>query len=382
MSDPDASGDAAAAAADATPPNIQTQIESLSEAQAKTVKPVDLIDPVNKELLGSPGDAPDVAVYSGQTDDYVRWRRDVTNAISTAGLGWATKFFREELSLTLESVVGDPVFINEHYPVLTKQQGARLNSARAAKIARARAQVYGIVLASIAPAVAESICDGGANVGRDPDKLVTAITTHARGTDSRVTGAAAVRQFYELQWRKQAPTLVAQVDASFADMYKLQRITAALGESGYILSAQQLMVKAMSMMPIELIPHVRTHQGCTTLQQLQDEMKKDAGRLDGSATAGLTSFVTQTDRLHDLEALEARIDRKLAALASSGGAPNGGTSRPPRVRQHSHAVMTDPKTPPDSSKRWKWCKHHGSWSSTHDSSGCYIAHPELAPPRD
>jgi len=50
------SGDAAPAAVDA-PPNIQTEIEALSEAQAKTVKPVDLIDPVNKDLLGSPGDA-------------------------------------------------------------------------------------------------------------------------------------------------------------------------------------------------------------------------------------------------------------------------------------------------------------------------------------
>jgi len=374
------SGDAAPAAVDA-PPNIQTEIEALSEAQAKTVKPVDLIDPVNKDLLGSPGDAPDVDVYSGQTEDYVRWRRDVTNAISTAGLGWASTFFREQLDLTLESVVGDPVFIHPHYPVLTKQQGARLNSAREAKIARARAQVYGIVLASIAPAVAESICDGGAGVGRDPDKLVNAVTTHARGTNSAVTGAAAVRQFYELQWRKQAPTLVAQVDASFADMYKLQRITAALGETGYILSAQQLMVKAMQMMPIELTPHVRTYQGCTTLQELQNEMRKDAGRHDGSAAAGLTSFVTQTDRLNDLEALEARIDRKLAALASSGGKPDVGSGRP-RPRHHPHAVMTDPKTPPDSSKRWKWCKHHGSWSTTHDSSGCYIAHPEQAPPRD
>ena len=356
---------AAAAAA------IQGQLAALPEAQAKTVKPADLIDPVNAALLGSPGDAPDVIAYSGQTDDYVRWQRDLTNAISTAGLGWATEFFRKQLHLTLEPVVGAPVYIHDSYPVLTKQQAARLNSARAAKIARAREQVYGIVLASIASSVAESICEGGAGVGRDPDKLVAAITVHARGTDARVTGADAVRQFYELPWCKQHKTLVAQVDASFASMYRLQRITLALGEDGYALSAQQLMVKAVSMMPTDLTPHVRTYQGCTTLQQLQDEMKKDAGRLDGSAAAGLTSFVTQTDRLHELEA---RIDRKLKELAGAG---DGG-----RPRQHSRAVMTNPATPPDSSKRWSWCEHHGSWSSTHKSSGCYIAHPELAPQRD
>ena len=179
-----------------------------------------------------------------------------------------------------------------------------------------------------------------------------------------------MRQFYELQWRKSPKTLVAQVDASFADMCRLQRVTLALGEEGCSLSAQQLMVKAVSMMPTDLTPHVRTHQGCTTLQQLQDEMKKDAGRLDGSAAAGLTSFVTQTDRLQELEA---RIDRKLKELASAG---DGGRPR------HSRAVMTNPATPPDSSKRWSWCEHHGSWSSTHKSSGCYIAHPELAPKRD
>ena len=366
-----------AAAAAAT---IQDQLAALSEAQAKTVKPVDLIDPVNTELLGSPGDAPDVIVYSGQTDDYVRWQRDITNAISTAGLGWATEFFRGQLHLTLEPVVGVPVYIHEHCPVLTKQQGARLNSARAAKMARAREQVCGVVLASIAPSVAESITEGGAGVGRDPDKLVAAITVHARGTDARVTGADAVRQFYELQWRESPKTLVAQVDASFADMHRLQRVTLALGEDGYALSAQQLMVKAVSMMPSDLTPHVRTHQGCTTLQQLQNEMKKDAGRLDGSAAAGLTSFVTQTDRLQELEA---RIDLKIKELAGAGdsGRSRAGDSGRPR-REHSRAVMTNPATPPDSSRRWQWCEHHGSWSATHKSSGCYVAHPELAPKRD
>ena len=356
---------AAAAAA------IQGQLAALPEAQAKTVKPADLIDPVNAALLGSPGDAPDITAYSGQTDDYMRWERDTTNAISIAGLGWATEFFRKQLNLTLEPVVGAPVYIHGSYPVLTKQQAARLNSARAAKIARAREQVYGIVLSSIAPSVAEAICEGGAGVGRDPDKLVAAITVHARGTDARVTGADAVRQFYELPWSKQQKTLVDQVDASFASMYRLQRVTLALGEDGYVLSAQQLMVKAVAMMPADLTPHVRTYQGCTTLQQLQTEMRKDAGRLDGSAAAGLTSFVTQTDRLHELEA---RIDRKLKELAGAG---DGG-----RPRQHSRAVMTNPATPPDSSKRWSWCEHHGAWSSTHKSSGCYIAHPELAPQRD
>ena len=118
----------------------------------------------------------------------------------------------------------------------------------------------------------------------------------------------------------------------------------------------------------------RTCQGCTTLQQLQNEMKKDAGRLDGSAAAGLTSFVTQTDRLQELEA---RIDLKIKELA---GARAGDSGRP--RQQHSRAVMTNPATPPDSSKRWQWCEHHGSWSTTHKSSGCYIAHPELAPKRD
>ena len=374
---------APAAAEDAAPTatevaaEIQQQIENLSEDVAKTVLPKDLINPVNAELLGSPSDAPDVVSYTGQTDDYVRWKRDIVNSISTAGLGWATQFFRDELKLELEAVVGAPVFIHPAYPVLTRHQGARLNMAREARIVRAQEQVYGIVLASIVDRVAESICDGGTDIARDPDKLVAAITAHARGTDAQTTGNAAMRQFYALKWNGTAAKLADQVDASFADMYRLQRITAALSQVGHTLSKEQLMVKVVTMMPTALDAHVRTYQNCTDLTRLQSEMKTDAERLDGSAAAGLTSFVTQTDQLRELEE---RVDRKIKALAAAQKAAlrtSGGGSR-----QHPRAVMADSTKPPDSSGRWKWCSHHKSWSSTHDSDQCYIAHPELAPPRN
>ena len=116
---------------------IQQQIENLPADEAKTVLPKDLVDPVNTALLGSPSDAPVVVPYTGQTDDHVRWKRDIINCISTAGLGWASKFFRDELQLELEAVVGAPIFIHTAYPVLTRHQGARLNRARDARIVRA-----------------------------------------------------------------------------------------------------------------------------------------------------------------------------------------------------------------------------------------------------
>jgi hypothetical protein len=99
-------------------------------------------------------------------------------------------------------------------------------------------------------------------------------------------------------------------------------------------------------------------------------MKTDAERLDSSVAAGLTSFVTQTDQLQELEE---RINRKLKELAAAQTTARGAGSRP----QHSRAVMTDSSKPPDSSGRWKWCSHHKSWSTSHDSNKCYIAHPEL-----
>ena len=349
---------------------IQQQIENLPEDQANTVLPKDLIDPVNAALLGSPSDAPDVVPYTGQTDDYVRWKRDIVNCVSTAGLGWASKFFRDELHLELEAVVGSPVFIHAAYPVLTRLKGARLNMAREARIVRAREQVYGIVLASVVARVAESICDGGTDIDRDPDKLIDAITVHARGTDAQTTGNSAMRQFYALTWNSTAAKLADQVDASFADMYRLQRITAALGADGYTLSQEQLMVKVVTMMPTALDSHVRTYQGCRDLTRLQSEMKTDAERLDSSVAAGLTSFVTQTDQLQELEE---RINRKLKELAAAQTTARGAGSR----QQHSRAVMTDSSKPPDSNGRWKWCSHHKSWSTSHGSDKCYVAHPEL-----
>ena len=143
--------DAAEAAAPAASPTaneiaaeIQQQIENMPDDAAKTVLPKDLLNPVNSELLGSPSDAPAVVPYTGQTDDYVRWKRDIVNCISTAGLGWAAKFFRDELDLALTDVVGVPVFIHAACPALTKHQGARLNMAREARIVRAQEQVHGI----------------------------------------------------------------------------------------------------------------------------------------------------------------------------------------------------------------------------------------------
>ena len=383
MSD-DSAGDAAAAPAHGTPDNtpsaaaIDAMLQGMTDAEAKTVPPKDLVNPINSELLGAPGNAPTVSPYTGKTDDYVRWKRDITNCISTAGLGWASQFFRSELQLEIAPVVGAPVFVHSHYPVLTKQRAHRLNEARTATIARGADQVYGIVLASIDAAVAEAICDGGAGVGRDPDKLVAAITAHARGPHAKNTGANAVRQFYALQWNGKAATLAGQVDASFADMHRLQRITSALNEDGYNLTAQQLMVKVVSMMPADLDVHSRTYENCTELTTLQAEMKKDAARLDNSVAAGLKSFVTQGDRLSEFEA---RIEKRIAELtrlqAAGGGSGSGGTRT-----QHSRAVLSNKSNPPDSNRRWKWCDHHNSWSTSHDSEHCYKAHPELRPKLD
>ena len=130
------------------------------------------------------------------------------------------------------------------------------------------------------------------------------------------------------------------------------------------------MVKVVTMMPTALDPHVRTYQACRDLTRLQSEMKTDAERLDGSAAAGLTSFVTQTDQLQELEE---RINRKLKELAAAQTTARGAGSR----QQHSRAAMADSSKPPDSNPRWKWCSHHKSWSTTHGSDKCYIAHPEL-----
>ena len=103
--------DAAEAAAPAAAPTAnevaaetQQQVENVPDGAAKTVLPKDLLNPVNSELLGSPSDAPAVVPYTGQTDDYVRWKRDIVNCISTAGLG----AFSPTIAKVLAQAAGDP----------------------------------------------------------------------------------------------------------------------------------------------------------------------------------------------------------------------------------------------------------------------------------
>ena len=132
------------------------------------------------------------------------------------------------------------------------------------------------------------------------------------------------------------------------------------------------------MMPADLDVYSRTYENCTELTTLQAEMKKDAARLDNSVAAGLKSFVTQGDRLSEFEArIEKRIEELTRLQAAGGGSGSGGTRT-----QHSRAVLSDKSNPPDSNRRWKWCDHHNSWSTSHDSGHCYKAHPELRPKLD
>jgi hypothetical protein len=379
----------AAAAAPAAEPASWAELQAIEADAAKTVKPADIPNPVNADLLSSPPDAFPGTPWDGSTATYALWISTLKQAINTHNLGWVTPGFRgtDPGRLAMHTaILGDPVFIHEHYPPLTKAACRRLDNGRKATADSAQRAVFGFLTTAVDTATRQQLCEDGDDLENDPDKFMAAAAALAQGTTASTSGSQALADFFGLVWPANG-TVTEQIHDLFLTLHRARQVTIAVNDPQYEISPAAAIVKITSILPAQLSPHKRTYAAATTLAGLKMEMLRDAEDADRASAAGLRSFAAV-----DIAAIEARVaarfQAKLDALTAQVGHRPGRTASAPttnrsdgRVR-HSHAVMTDPSAPPPDGRKWNFCVHHGAWSTSHTSEQCYKAHPELAPRRD
>lgn len=386
MSEPEAAAAPAAAepaavVAPAAEPASWAELRAIEAGVAKTVKPADIPNPVNADLLSSPPDAFPGAPWDGSTATYALWLSTLKQAIDTHNLGWATPGFRgtdpDRLAMHT-AVLGDPVFVHDDYPPLTKAACRRLDNGRKATADSAQRAVFGFLTIAVDAATRQQLCEDGDDLANDPDKFMAAAAALAQGTTASTSGSQALADFFGLVWPTNG-TVTEQVNDLFLTLHRARQVTIAVDDPQYEISPAAAIVKITSILPAQLNPHKRTYAAATTLAGLKMEMLRDAEDADRAATAGLRSFATV-----DVDAIEARVaarfQAKFDALAAQAGSAT--TNRPDGRVRHSHAVMTDPSKPPPDGRKWNFCVHHGAWSTSHTSDTCYKAHPELNPRRD
>ena len=353
---------------------------------AKLVKPRDLVDPVNTSLVNAP--IVECAIqFSGDASDYVQWRRDMIEAADASMLGYYSTVMQKQLGVQLIDAVGHPVYVHDAYEPVTKSQAQRINSARDTIIAQSRRKLFALISRAIAPDVLTLLRDGNADLARDPDTLLAVVAKHAQGVHVESTGAALVARFFAMEWDGTAPTLTEQVDTNFSAIYEIRRTSEAVDNAAYQITDAVIMVKLLGTMPNRLRIHERVYLAIKDIPGLQVEMRRDAARADTDAAIGLKSFAVQTSQLKQLEEKINQLQTQLQQRDNgNGGSRNGhnngngngnGGGGGGGGNRHTTEQLLDPDFQPGPRFKY-WCTHHGH-STTHDTPGCYVVHPELAP---
>ena len=370
-------------------PNSWAELKAIPDDIAMTVKPIDIPNPVNVALLGTPPELFSGTEWDGSTAAYPAWRTAVLQVLDTSNLAWVTQGLRGTdgtRAAMHAAILGDPVFIHDRYPALTKAACRRLDAGRTATLDSATRAVYGFLTITVNDATRQQICEDGVDLGRCPDKFLEAAAKLAQGTTASTTGSQALADFFGLTWPN-GGTVSDQVTAVFLNLHQIRQVSIAVNETAYEIKPEAAIVKVIALLPAGLVAHKRTYLNATTLAELKSEMMKDAEDADRSVAAGIRSFAAV-----DMAAFEAKIEAKFQAKFDALAARNGraaarfddaaGRTRTDGRVRHSHAVMTDPSKPPPDGRNWNFCVHHGSWSTSHDSDHCFKAHPEQAPAHD
>ena len=115
----------------------------------------------------------------------------------------------------------------------------------------------------------------------------------------------------------------------------------------------------------------RTIRSLTTFR---DEVLRDARQLPRTTRTPRT-FIADTSADANraaIRALEQQVIALRTTMSSAGPAP-AAPAAPPTGNgspRHAYSVLQNRAQPPDSARNWRWCDHHGSWSTTRDTAGC------------
>ena len=360
----------------------KTAVLEISASDAKTVAPRDLMSPVNADLMPHAGDVTIVEPWNGHTSTFVSYSRALKVAVNAGRLGYYSVFTREWLGLHPAMAVGFPVVVHTDHKALVKVRCTQLNRFRTSAIAQGKRSLFAAILASLDTATRDQVCADGIDEVECPDKLWAAVKKHAQGPFAKDTGAALMTRFFSATWNSSAITVVEQVDLNFRSMTEMLQTSEALGESGYEITMPAAMVKMIAIMPSGLRIHERIYNDHDNLTKLRDEMRRDAARLDSSASEGLKSFAVRDTEMAAMRAEIAQLkrDQQQHGNRRQQGTHGNGQGKDGR-HQFTTTQMMDPDYRPPAGTPWPFthfCTKHGH-STTHDDSGCFALHPELRP---
>ena len=118
-----------------------------------------------------------------------------------------------------------------------------------------------------------------------------------------------------------------------------------------------------------------------SLTTFRDEILRDARQLPAPTRTPRTFVADTGANMSKMAATTKALEQQVVALrttmssagpASAPAAPAAPAAPPPGngSPRHAYSVLQNRAQPPDTVRSWRWCEHHGSWSTTHDTAGC------------
>ena len=111
-----------------------------------------------------------------------------------------------------------------------------------------------------------------------------------------------------------------------------------------------------------------------SLTTFRDEVLRDARQLPRTTSTPRTFIADTADETTRaaIRALEQQAMALRTTMSSAGPAPAApaAPSTGNGSQRHAYSVLQNRAQQPDSIRNWRWCDHHGSWSTTHDTAGC------------